>query len=171
MDLTALQARVGSSMTKKAAWILGRIQNAPETRGDWENFRWEVAYFLDGQATFALPNETDAKQSLKGAAQLIQRLVFHEDICVITMSPLIGFEDGQYRRIDKTRAWESDVRAELARIVPQVWHLVSECKAKKPRSDERCNKLFISKRPSRIYCSAQCQSRAVTKAWRKNVKK
>jgi hypothetical protein len=76
--------------------------------------------------------------------------------------------DGRWHRVPLHSDWDGDSVNEITELIVQYGNLLRECRAPAPRSDSTCGKWFVASRhKSRVYCSAQCTSRAATHLWRK----
>ena len=121
------------------------------------------------------PTEAEVGQILEMFDKLLVAAIRREDI-VLDPSPAKRTlqwleQDGHYGvrtdHIEKA-GWIYYARKELVDAIGESGHLLKICPApaKRGKEGETCNTRFVARRPNQAYCSARCQTRAASRAYR-----
>jgi hypothetical protein len=184
-ELSGYVSRVGSTPREQLAWAIRLAEDNPGTATppDWENRRGEIAAFVCqhddhewlapvGQR-FAAPTEDEARQIQRRLGEVIAKVIARDRHIsfgpVRMVSGILWREDlGRYQTWAAGPGWERQAIDILGRLLVEHGHLVKECPAPAPRGSRgtSCGKWFVASRPRQDYCSARCQSRATTRAYR-----
>lgn len=184
----AILGRIGPSSPERLAWIVREVQKVRDDRtpADWDNLRTELAVFVvvgvggafaDPHGKVHRPELDEAKLILRELGAMIASAVGRERVDVgstLIRNRLVwDTATGRYTTIPMGpygagEGWSSRLRRKLARLLEEHGHSLKECPAPETRDPKaRCGVWFVANRPRQSYCSARCQSRAATQAYRK----
>lgn len=185
--------RVGSTPKDHLSWVVRVVQQSPDelTEGDRLNLRTELWHFfrlagaritgrpldrphipgepLDWEA----PTPEETNDILQRYREVVETVIRRGAISLGTSTSEVGVAWDQpqqrFREYERIRGgWRERAPRVLGPIIEECGHLVKACPAAAPRSkgDETCGRWFVAKRPTQEYCSAICQNRANTRAFR-----
>ncbi len=183
--------RVGDTAREHLQWALRQVETPPgqRTPGDTENLRKEIAAFIarrpvppvySGVLTgddkgVDVPSDGDVAEILDAFDKMLMAALRRERIPVATVPlsrSLIWYPSSEgfiaLDNVKKEESWSMRARWVLGRDIEKAGHLLKKCPAPAPRGEpgEICGTLFVARRPNQTYCSATCQTRAATRAYR-----
>lgn len=181
--------RAGGDINQATAlrWALSLIDRPGGWRGmtpgDRQNIRLEIGCFAacmvqarDGRLLpfpqIPPPTEEEAQRILEMFDNLLSAAMRREPITFDTPSRRqLDWIDDQYAEtahLNLQRGWFEDARVSLALAIRDAGHLLKTCPAPASRGKEgeTCDTRFVASRPNQAYCSARCQTRAATRAYR-----
>ncbi len=119
------------------------------------------------------PTEAEAREMLAHFRRLLQAAVNREPVPLgrdVVESRLTWDARDQRFRLWASREetnWILRTSRVLGRLLEEHGHHLRQCPAPEPREPAvRCGTWFVAERPRQTYCSARCQSRAATRAYR-----
>jgi hypothetical protein len=174
--------RVGRARSSRLRWVVERVQESRRgmTAGQHEDLRRELALFAsDGGGTWDetgldVPRAEEVSEILAALEGIIAGAVKRERVSIARRVGelfLVWSESEERFRFwddDDDDSWELQAKHALARLLVDCGNLLKECPAPSPRAGEgtTCETWFVANRPRQVYCSATCQSRAATRAFR-----
>jgi hypothetical protein len=123
----------------------------------------------------AVPNDKQAREILEAFDEMFWAAIRREPItfdAVTVERKLLWHEEvGRYSSSEATRKstnWSLRAQLALGRAIANSGHLLKLCPAPASRGGEgaTCDTRFVAGRPNQAYCSARCQTRAATRAYR-----
>jgi hypothetical protein len=184
--------RVGRTPREHLRWALALVDRPGGwkafTPGDKDNLRLELATFAGKNAELPgyggitgsagkvdTPTDEVAQQILEAFDNMLGAAIRRESISLglITVEREIYWweKTGQFLRWEvavRTAGWMLRARLALGRAIVEAGHLLKVCPAPAPRGEQgkTCDTRFVASRPNQAYCSAKCQTRAATRAYR-----
>lgn len=186
--------RVGGTYLEKARWALSLVDKPGGwnglTPGQRQDLLNEIGVFCADPETnlagaFVIlgtdaldagpPPEGEARKILEMFDAMLWAAIRHEPIPFTPRggSQTLRWEEdmGRYgllRERHPWKGWMEAARCELECMIYECGHLLRLCPAPalRAKSGETCDVRFVASRPNQAYCSARCQTRAATRAYR-----
>ena len=190
-DLLIANGKVGKTKRHCMEWVLAAVQKIPAmTSADLNNFSFELFSFCWqvkqnppipaslGFASEEVPqiSPKEAKKILKVFETAIESALSKKNIDLGTSKKRIKiiWADHQKSYWADSGVYDSPRNAAcdaLSDLIVEFGHLIKKCGAPRPwGGGDRCEKIFLPRRPNQAYCSSGCQNRETTRATRERQK-
>lgn len=180
---------VGETPRERLAWAMKFVQGNPRALSAGERLNDQLALAaFEGQGSGGTitrwtdrwgnrdlhkPTPAETDKAREQMARVLRAVVRREAVKVgpITSTERLEWNSQQgrfYLWQTVGTSWSERPVLALNRLIVDHGHLVKECPAPavRAKAGETCGVWFVANRPKQEYCSARCQTRAATRAYR-----